>query len=222
MTQPELSGVATPSTAGILERVVGRWGAWLMNIGLIIAVLASWLAWTLITAEMPFAAAKNGTFPRQFARENAAGSPSVSLWITSAIMQLAMILVYFAQNAWNMMLSITGVMVLPAYLISTLYLWKLCEDGEYPTNVPTGRAAALACGTLGTVYALWLIYAAGLHYLLMATIIVAAGVPVFIWSRKQAADGKPVFLGYEKVILTILLLVALFAVFLLARGHIHL
>ena len=98
----------------------------------------------------------------------------------------------------------------------------LCEDGEYPTNVPTGRAAALACGTLGTVYALWLIYATGLHYLLMATIIVAAGVPVFIWSRKQAADGKPVFLGYEKVILTILLLVALFAVFLLARGHIHL
>ena len=222
MTQPELSGVATPSTAGILERAAGHWGAWLMNIGLLVAVLASWLAWTLITAEMPFAAAKNGTFPRQFARENAAGSPSVSLWVTSALMQIAMILVYFAKDAWSMMLSITGVMVLPAYLISTLYLWKLCMDGEYPSAASTRRSAAVACGALGTIYALWLIYAAGLHYLLMATILVAAGVPLFIWSRRQAHDGKPVFLGYEKAMLIILTLVALFAAFMLARGHIRL
>ena len=58
MTQQELAAVPTPSTAGVLERAVGTWGSWIMNIGLIIAVLASWLAWTLITAEMPFAAAK--------------------------------------------------------------------------------------------------------------------------------------------------------------------
>ena len=222
MTQAELAGVATPSTAGILERAVGHWGAWLMNIGLLVAVLASWLAWTLITAEMPFAAGQNGTFPKLFARANAAGSPSVSLWVTSILMQLAMILVYFAHDAWNMMLSITGVMVLPAYLVSTLYLWKLCEDGEYPTNIPTHRSVALACCLLGTIYALWLIYAAGLHYLLMATILVAAGVPLFIWSRKQSHDNKPVFLNYEKAILVILLLAALFAIFMFARGHIHL
>ncbi|MFR0876403.1 MAG: amino acid permease, partial [Bilophila wadsworthia] len=115
MTQQELAAVPTPSTAGVLERAVGTWGSWIMNIGLIIAVLASWLAWTLITAEMPFAAAKNGTFPRQFSRENANGAPSVSLWVTSALMQLALLLVYFSNNAWNMMLSITAVMVLPAY-----------------------------------------------------------------------------------------------------------
>ncbi|HIU17130.1 MAG TPA: amino acid permease [Candidatus Avidesulfovibrio excrementigallinarum] len=222
MSQPELSAVPTPSTAGILEKVIGPWGARIMNLGLLVAILSSWLAWTLITAEMPFAAAKNGTFPRQFARENDKGSPSVSLWVTSAVMQAAMIMVYFSQNAWNTMLSITGVMVLPAYLISTLFLWKLCEDGQYPATASTHRSSALFCGIFGSVYALWLIYAAGLHYLLTATIIVAAGVPVFIWSRKQAHDGKPVFLGYEKGILTILLLVALIAVFLLARGHIHL
>lgn len=72
-------------TAGVLERAVGQWGSWIMNIGLIIAVLASWLAWTLITAEMPFAAEQSqGTFPRQFSRENANGAPSVSLWVTKA------------------------------------------------------------------------------------------------------------------------------------------
>ncbi len=56
----------------------------------------------------------------------------------------------------------------------------------------------------------------------MATILVAAGVPLFIWSRKQSHDNKPVFLNYEKAILVILLLAALFAIFMFARGHIHL
>jgi arginine:ornithine antiporter/lysine permease len=113
MSQAELADVANPSTAGVLEKVVGPWGSWLMNIGLIIAVLASWLAWTMITAEIPYAAAKDGTFPKIFGSENSKGTPSVSLWITSILMQLAMLLVYFSNNAWNTMLSITGVMVLP-------------------------------------------------------------------------------------------------------------
>lgn len=222
MTQAELSAVPTPSTAGVLERAVGPWGSWLMNVGLIIAVLASWLAWTLITAEMPYAASKNGTFPRQFSKENAAGAPSVSLWVTSLLMQLALLLVYFSNNAWSMMLSITGVMVLPAYLISMLFLWKTCEDGQYPQKAATGRAAALACAALGTLYGFWLIYAAGLHYMLMAMVLIALGIPVYIWSRKQHPDQTPLFKNYEKVILVLLVLAALAAIYLFARGIITL
>lgn len=224
MTQAELAAVPTPSTAGVLERAVGRWGSWLMNIGLLIAVLASWLAWTLITAEMPFAAAKNGTFPKQFTKENAKGAPSVSLWITSLLMQLALFLVYFSNNAWSMMLSITGVMVLPAYLISMLFLWKTCEDGQYPQKSATGRAAALACAVIGSAYGVWLIYAAGLHYLLMASVLVAVGIPVYIWSRRQneTQDHKPMFKTYEKVILVLLVLAALCAIVLFARGIVKL
>lgn len=58
-----------------------------MNIGLLISVLTSWLAWTMITAQIPQAAAENGTFPKEFAKENEYQAPSVSLWVTSALMQ---------------------------------------------------------------------------------------------------------------------------------------
>ena len=122
MSQAEISSVANPSTAGILEKVVGKWGAWLMNIGLVISVLTSWLAWTIVTAQIPQAAAQDGTFPKAFTKENKVGSPSVSLWVTSAAMQIFLLLVYFSNNAWNTMLSITSVMVLPAYLTSCAYL----------------------------------------------------------------------------------------------------
>ena len=128
MTQAELAAIPNPSTAGVLEKIVGPWGAWLMNIGLLVSVLTSWLAWTMVTAQIPQAAAEN---------ENQA--PSVSLWVTSALMQLFILLVYFSNNAWNTMLSITSVMVLPAYFSSCAYLWKVCEDGEYPNGIYTIR-----------------------------------------------------------------------------------
>ena len=146
----------------------------------------------------------------------------MSLWVTSLLMQLALLMVYFSNNAWSMMLSITGVMVLPAYLISMLFLWKTCEDGQYPQKAATGRAAALACAALGTLYGFWLIYAAGLHYMLMAMVLIALGIPVYIWSRKQHPDQTPLFKNYEKVILVLLVLAALAAIYLFARGIITL
>lgn len=218
LTQEQIAAVPNPSTAGILEMVIGKPGAWIMNIGLLVAVLSSWLAWTMIAAEIPFAAAKNGAFPKQFASENKNGAPAVSLWVTSAVMQLAILLVYFSNNAWNTMLSITGVMVLPAYIFSSLYLWKLTEDGEYQKIAQSGRFAALITGLLGTFYGGWLIYAAGLKYLFLAFIFLAFGAPVFVLARKQSKDGKPVFVKGEKITLFFILLVAAGAVYAFARG----
>ena len=127
-------------------------------------------------------------------------------------------MVYFSHDAWNTMLSITGVMVLPAYLASTAYLWKLTEDGEYAKISPKGRAAALITSTLGTVYALWLVYAAGLKYLFLAVIFLALGIPVFMWARKQKKDGSPVFTHGEVAVVTLLVLCAVAAVYVFARG----
>ncbi|MBQ3695903.1 MAG: amino acid permease [Alphaproteobacteria bacterium] len=211
MTQARLAGVANPSTAGVLRAVVGPWGAWLMNIGLLIAVLASWLSWTMIVAQMPQSMAQNGTFPERFAEENSKGAPSFSLWVTSGLMQLAMLLVYFSNNAWNTMLSITGVMVLPAYLFSCLYLWKICED---ETVSGVSRWSARLTGVLGSLYAIWLIYAAGLNYMLMAVVFIAAGLPIYLWAKGQ--NNRMSFA--EKVLASVLVIVAVIAIYAFARG----
>ena len=221
MDQEQLSKVANPSTAGILEILVGKWGAWLMNIGLLISVLTSWLAWTVVTAQIPQAAAENGTFPKQFAKENDKGAPSVSLWVTSALMQIFMLLVYFSGNAWNTMLSITGVMVLPAYFSSCAYLWKICEDHEYPMNFYIKRSIALFSGLMGAVYSLWLIYAAGLNYLLMAVIFMAVGIPVYIWASKQNNADKTAFTVGEGIVASFIVAIALFAIYAMIKGIVN-
>ncbi len=218
LSQAEIAQIPNPSTAGILEKAVGKWAAWLMNLGLLISVLTSWLAWTIVTAQIPQAAAKNGTFPKFFVKENVHGSPSVSLWVTSAVMQLLMFMVYFSSNAWNTMLSITGVMVLPAYFCSCLYLWKTCEDGEYPSGFYVKRSTALLTSILGSLYGLWLIYAAGLNYLLMAVVFMAAGIPIFIWSRKEADPNNHAFEKWEKYLALLIIITALWAIYAFARG----
>ena len=133
-------------------------------------------------------------------------------------MQLFLLLVYFSNNAWNTMLSITSVMVLPAYFASCAYLWKICEDGEYPADISVKRSAALITGVLGAIYALWLIYAAGLNYLLMAVVIVALGIPVFIWARKQNAPEEKAFTKAEACLACALIIIALWAIYAFSRG----
>lgn len=210
MTQAQLAGIANPSTAGVLEHVVGPWGAWLMNIGLIVAILSSWLSWTMITAQMPQSMAQNGTFPQVFSRENSKGAPSVSLWVTSLLMQLAMLLVYFSNNAWNTMLSITGVMVLPAYLMSCLYLWKITDEENI---TQTSRWSAKITGILGSVYAIWLIYAAGLKYMLMAVVFIALGLPIYL-----TVKGRNRQMGWsEKVLAILIVMLAVFAIYAFSR-----
>ena len=218
LSQQQLAKLPNPSTAAVLELVIGKWGAYIMNIGLLISVLTSWLAWTMVTAQIPEAAASNGTFPKEFQKENKKFAPVVSLYFTSGLMQVFMLLVYFSNNAWNTMLSITSVMVLPAYFMSALYLWKLCEDHEYPTNFYIRRSVALFSAIIGAIYALWLIYAAGLNYLLMAIIFMALGIPVFCYARKQNAPLEPIFSAGEKFGAGVLLIVALFAIYAMVSG----
>ncbi|MBQ7393751.1 MAG: amino acid permease [Lentisphaeria bacterium] len=231
MTQHQLSGLANPSAAPLLQKVVGVWGGWLMNLGVIIALMTSWLAFTIMVAQIPYTAALDGTFPAIFRRENKHGSPDVALWVTSGMMQIAMIFVYFANNAWNTMLSVTAVMILPPYLASTAFLWKLCQSGSYPANMPVKPPFALLCGILGTVYAVWMIYAAGLSYLLSATIFLAIGIPVFVKARQEeicqnGLTGE-VFTTVERRCAILLILAALAAVIVMivrtpdVEKHVH-
>ncbi|HTU16057.1 MAG TPA: basic amino acid/polyamine antiporter [Solirubrobacterales bacterium] len=218
LSQTELSALANPSTAGVLDAVVGGWGAVLMNIALLLSVFASFLAWTLLIAEIPFAAGRNGTFPRAFARTNRNGAESVSLWVSTLVMQLTIILVYFSDHAWQTMLSVTSVMVIPSYLLSCLFLWKIAGGAREERLRTTGRSTALLSGICGSVFCLVILYAGGLQYVALVPVLLLAGVPVFIWSRREADDHRPAFTGRERIYVAILLLMNVGVLMLFASG----
>ena len=229
MHQAGLAKLANPSTAPLLQAAVhGAWGGDIMNIGVIIALLTSWLAFTIMISQIPYAAAQDGTFPAIFTRENSHQAPSVSLWITSLVMQIAMIMVLFFNNAWNTMLSITTVMILPPYLACTLFLWKICKDGTFPEGTGSGRLFALLCGIAGSIYAGWMIYAAGLEYLLCAFIFMVIGIPVFVLARRnaiasgQSYEDERIFTPRELLFAVLIVAAAVIAAIAMIAGKLNL
>ncbi|HBC5066606.1 basic amino acid/polyamine antiporter [Proteus mirabilis] len=222
MPQSQLAQLSNPSTAGVLAKVVGNWGDWLMNVGLIISVLAGWLAWTMLCAEIPMVAGQKGAFPKAFARTNKNQAANTSLWVSSIVMQAAMLLVYFSNNAWNTMYNISALMVVPAYVTTTLYITKICLNRQYYQYAKTGRSLALFSGVLGVIFCLFILYASQIQYVALIPILLTCGLPVFIWSRKEKHDNKPIFQKKETLYLVILLLLDVLVLALLMKGIITL
>lgn len=222
LSQHELSQIPNPSTAGVLEHVVGDWGKWLMNIALMISVLVSWLSWTMLCAEVPMVAAKNGTFPAKFATENKNQAPSFSLLISSLVMQGALLLVYFSTNAWQTMLSISALVMLPAYLGATLFLFKLCKTHQYEKYAKKGKALAYCSGAIGFIFGIFMFYAGGIQYVVMVPVLLSIGIPFFVWSRKEKKDGQPIFAKHETLYLWILLLLSIAGIASVVTGMVKL
>lgn len=192
-----LAGLKDPSAAYLMGSLVGPWGATVINIAVLVSVLGAWLAWTIMTVEVPYVAGRDGGFPGIFGRINQRGAPAPALIITACVMQAMLVLATFADNAWIFLISVVGVMILPPYLVSALYLLKLAFVPEPKAAGKVSKPAALVIGLGASLYAAWLLYAAGPNLLLLASIFFALGVPVFQRARQERAPGQPAFTRRE-------------------------
>jgi arginine:ornithine antiporter / lysine permease len=218
LSQPELAGLKVPSMAGVFETLVGPWGAVLINLGLIISVGGAYLAWTLLCAEIPYVCGRDGTFPKWFAAENSKGSPVNSLWVTNGLIQLFLVLSYFSQSAYQFFYFIASVAILPPYVFSGAYALKLALTGEGYKAGDRARRRQILVGAIATIYGIWLVYAAGLQYLLMCAILFAPGILIYAKARKE--QGGRIFTGVEVVIAIALVALALLAAWLMWTGQI--
>jgi arginine:ornithine antiporter/lysine permease len=217
LTQTELAGLKVPSMAGVLEPLVGTWGAALVNLGLMISVGGAFLSWTLLCAEIPFTCGRDGTFPKWFGVENANGSPVNALWATNILIQFFLILSFFSKSAYQFFYFIASVAILPPYVLSGAYALKVALNGEgYRTS--DSRNWDIVVGALATLYGLWLVYAAGLNYLLMCAVLFAPGILVYMRARRER--GEAPFVGYELILAIFIGLLAAVSVYLMATGKI--
>jgi arginine:ornithine antiporter/lysine permease len=217
LSQPELAGLKVPSMAGVFEPLVGAWGASLINIGLMISVGGAFLSWTLLCAEIPYTCGRDGTFPKWFAGENANGSPMNALWATNILIQLFLVLSLFSKSAYQFFYFIASVAILPPYVFSGAYAFKLALTGETYRSGES-RTGDMVVGAVATIYGLWLVYAAGLQYLLMCAILFAPGIVVYAKARSER--GQRAFTGIEAAIALAIAVLAAVAAWLMWTGKI--
>ncbi len=221
--QPELAALKNPSMAPVLERVVGTWGAVLVYLGLIVSVGGGFLAWTLLAAESLFTPAGGGVMPTWLGKQNAKGVPANALWLTNGMVQLFLMLTLWSKASYLALISLSTAMILIPYLFSACYGLKLAWSGEGATtgaNSARRENRALGFTALAAVYCLWLLYAAGLKYLLLSALLYAPGAAVYLLAKKQRAQ-RP-FTGREWVILAALLLLAAVSALMLSTGRLAL
>jgi arginine:ornithine antiporter/lysine permease len=218
LSRKDLAALPTPSLAGVLEAIVGPWGAVFISVGLLISVLGNYLSWSLLAAEVIYSAAKNDTMPAFLARENANKVPAGALWATNIMIQIILLISPFAEYAFLLVLKMTSAMTLVPYLLVGAYGLKLAWTGESYDKIPRGRTGNFVRSAIATVYAAGMIYAGGARFFLLSALIYAPGTILYVLARRE--QKAPVFKPAEWLVFGGVVVAALVGVYGLVSGWI--
>ncbi len=216
MLRPDLTALRNPSMAGVLEAVVGPWGAKFVSFGLLISVAGAYLSWVLLAAEILFTASRHETMPRFLAHENRHGVPSRALWLTNTVVQVFLILTLFTEQAFRLALELTSSMILIPYFLVAAYGFKLAWSGESYESDAAARRGDFTRATIALVYTAGLIYAAGAKHLLLSAVIYGPGTILFFMARGE--QGQQVFNVAEKAMFAVAAFGAAAAIYGIAAG----
>lgn len=221
LPREDIAALAQPSMAGVLAAVVGPWGAAFVGVSLIVAVLGAYLSWTLMAAEVLLVAARDGDLPAVFARTNAKDVPVGALLISTLLVQVLLVVVLFANNAFDVALNLTSALALIPYFLTAGFGLRVAFADRRSAGTGAGRGRAIGMvvvAALATAYTAFLLYAAGGEYLLLAMLILVPGTALFALARRAA--GRRVFASWEWAVFALALTGAIAAVILLATGAI--
>lgn len=162
------------------------WGGWA---GLLIACAATVSCfgalngWILISGQFPHAVAKDGLFPRRFARESRRATPTFGLLVTAVVTSLMVLANYtrgmIAMFTFIVLLSTLGVVV--AYLFSSMAEVVLAR--RTGRSVPV-RDLVLACAAFA--FSVWAVIGAGEDAVYWNFVLLALGIPLYVWQMRHA------------------------------------
>ncbi|MCM3725079.1 amino acid permease [Neobacillus cucumis] len=177
-----------------IQTVLGPIGGKLLaGIGLI-SLFGSTIGWLMLTAEVPYQAAKQGLFLPAFLKENKKGLPVFSMIVSNGIGQLFIFSTVSKSisGAFDFIIVIATLSYLVPYLISSVYQLKLVVKGE--TYKGKQRMADGMIALLATFYSVWVIIAgtADLKTFMYGMILLASGILFYRpkTKKKKAANQK--------------------------------
>jgi arginine:ornithine antiporter/lysine permease len=218
MPQSAIAAVQQPSLAGVLEAVVGHWGAVFISIGVLVSVLGAYLAWSLICAEVLFAAAKSADMPKMFAAQNGNRVPANALWMTNIVVSLFVISTYWSRDAFNLMLDMTSVTALLPYLLVAGYGVLLARSGEGYETTPGERGRDQLFSWIAVIYTIIMFIAAGLKYVLLVAVLFVPGTILYVWARRE--QKVQMFTSVELIVLAVTVIAGLIGAYGLLSGTI--
>lgn len=205
----ELAALENPSLGGVLETVVGPWGAALVNLAVIISVGGAMFSYTILCVDSAFGPAECGAFPAVLAKKNKYGAPTWAVIITAIIIQVFIVIIYFNDATFQACYALSTSAIMVPYVFSAFYYLKVVVKGEDKEIEGGKRFLPWLFAIIGSVYGVWLLYASGVTYIFVATLLYAPGTIMYLYNRKK--QGKKMFDSTIDVVVCIALVIAAIA-----------
>jgi arginine:ornithine antiporter/lysine permease len=142
-----------------LSVMIGDTGATVMGLLAVVSLFGSTLGWILLSAEVPYQAAKKGVFPAYFAKVNKKGNPVRSLTVTNVMSQLFIFSVISGtiSEAYTFLTTSATLAYLIPYLVSAVFFLKLIIRGETYGMKNGVRITDGIIASLALIYSIWVI-----------------------------------------------------------------
>ena len=165
----------------------GSWTGKLVALVAVISGIGALNGWTLVTAEMPYAAAKDGLFLSHFAKENRSGMPWFGIVVSTIVASALMAWSYSGETGLKVF---TYLVYLSVVTVAIPYFFSACAQLTYlvsrrrPVN-GTALVRDLAVATLGAGFSLWVTFASGYQSVYQALLLLLLGLPIYAFLKAR-------------------------------------
>jgi APA family basic amino acid/polyamine antiporter len=192
-----------PYSAAINAMFGGTWAGYVMAIVVIISGLGALNGWTMICAEMPLAAAKDGLFPDRFKRISKRGVPAYGIIASTVLASVAMAINYIGSGGatvFTTLVLMTGITSAIPYAFSALaqIKWRIA-DRRALHGARFARDMIVA--VLALIFSILFIYysrnTGQSTFVYWAPFLLAGGalllgIPVYLAQRGKMTEPEPV------------------------------
>ncbi|MFE2320285.1 amino acid permease [Streptomyces sp. NPDC059441] len=165
----------------------GTWAGDVVAVAAIVSGIGALNGWTMLCAEMPYAAARDGLFPTAFARlrgEN--GVPAFGIVASTVLASLITVFSYTQfEDVFTKIVLLSVLTAVIPYLFSAaaqLY-WLLVHGRESLSPKRFARDATVAA--LALAFSYWSIQGSGYQTVYYGLFVVLLGVPVYVWLKRD-------------------------------------
>jgi APA family basic amino acid/polyamine antiporter len=199
----QLAQATAPFSDAVNSMFGGTWAGKVMAIVVIISGFGALNGWTMICAEMPLAAAKDGLFPAQFKRISRAGVPAFGIVASTILASIAMFINYLGSSgatAFTTLVLMSGITAAIPYAFSALaqMKWRLMDHRTLETPRFVRDMVVAVVSLVFSILFIWYSRNTGNSFwvywapFLLAGGALLLGIPVYKAQQRSMTDPEPV------------------------------
>lgn len=170
----------------------GTWGGTAIALVAVASIVGCLNGWILLAAQMPYAAALDGLFPKPFAKVGKGGVPGFGVWAVAVLGTALIGLNYTAgpDTTFRVLVLITTFTGCVPYLLSAAAQLYWLAKGTRELVRPAGLVRDLIVAALSFGFSFWLIAGAGYAAVYQGVLFLFAGIPVYVWLRGRQESSE--------------------------------